>query len=126
MTVPAHWPTAFRIDPAKIVDYLLDPTHPDGGSKCEFLRPFGFVQYPGNLLSAIDMHRQPDNFVCFVKGYQAFKLHFHGPLISPSTIDNPNVRTVWQVDDADPARIARFITLKPLPKLLPRQPPPGG
>jgi hypothetical protein len=30
------------IDPAKVRDYLLDPDHPDGGSKARFFRSLGY------------------------------------------------------------------------------------
>lgn len=43
-------------------------------------------------------------------------MYFEGELDTP-TLPGPNVRTVWQVDDDDATRTARFVTLKPLRKL---------
>lgn len=41
----AKLPNAARayVDPAKITDYLLCPTHPKGGPKCAFFESFGFT-----------------------------------------------------------------------------------
>ncbi|MGU3539650.1 DUF6883 domain-containing protein [Methylobacterium sp. A54F] len=123
MTHPPPWPARFTIAPAKITAYLLDPTHAEGGPKCAFLASFGFSRRnPGALSRAILNHAQRDHFRGYVPAHKAIKLYFEGPLVSLTTVD-PNVRTVWQMDDDDPTRAARFITLKPLPKTKALSPP---
>lgn len=116
MTNRDEWPRAFHIPPAKVTDYLLNPTHRDGAPKCRFLAAFGFG--PGNphdLFRALFDHGRQNQFRRFVPAHQAVKLYFEGPLAAVRGPD-PHVRTVWQVDDADQSRTARFITLKPLPR----------
>lgn len=111
------WPARFTIAPAKITAYLLDPNHADGGPKCAFLTPFGLTpRNPEDLARALLFHARRDTFVGFVPARKAVKLYFEGLLAAPA--DRwPNVRTVWQMDDDDRTRAARFITLKPLPRL---------
>ncbi len=116
MTPEFGWPASFTIAPAKITAYLLDPNHPDGGPKYAFLAPFGFTpRNPEDLRRALLSHARRDNFAGFVPARRAVKLYFEGLLPTP-TEARSNVRTVWQMDDDDPARAARFITLKPLPR----------
>lgn len=119
MTDPDAWPSRFHVARAKVSAYLLNPSHRDGAAKCRFLAAFGFTPGdPDALIDALlDPARQP-HFRGFVPGYRATKLYFEGPLAARSGLD-PQVRTVWQVDDADPSRTARFITLKPLPRPRP-------
>ncbi|WP_348271390.1 DUF6883 domain-containing protein [Methylobacterium sp. Leaf89] len=42
MSGPAASPTRFTIRNNKLVDYLLDLSHPRGGSKARFFLAFGF------------------------------------------------------------------------------------
>lgn len=113
------WPAEFTVARAKVVDYLLNPEHPEGGPKAAFLKQFGFTAAnPVDLYHALISHCQKDNFAGTIEGHKALKLYFHGLLFS-LTHEQPNVRTVWQLDQGDTSRTARFITLKPLPKLLP-------
>lgn len=44
------------------------------------------------------------------------RYHFEGPMPCPDGT-HANLRTVWQVDGPPGLHPARFITLKPLPKL---------
>ena len=114
-----EWPRRFFIAPAKVTDYLLNPDHKEGAAKCRFLATFGFEpSNPGDLTRALFDHSQTGHFRGFVPARQAMKLYFEGPLAAMEGLD-PQVRTVWQVDEADASRTARFITLKPLPR--PRQ-----
>lgn len=107
------WPAHFFLEPRKITAYLLNPSSRDGAGKCKFLAQFGFTPHnPRDLWDAIHRHRIEENFGGVRPGFQAVKLYFDGPLISIG-IDRPYVRTVWQIDDADRTRTARFITRKP-------------
>lgn len=115
MTDPDGWPSRFLVAPAKITAYLLNPGHRDGAAKCRFLAAFGFT--PGDPDALLEHGLRP-NFRGFLPGYRAIKLYFEGPLAARLGAD-PQVRTVWQVDDADSSRTGRFITLKPLPRPRP-------
>ena len=116
MTDPDAWPSGFSVAPAKVTAYLLNPSHRDGAAKCRFLTAFGFAPGdPGALIAALLDHARRPNFRGFLPGYRAIKLYFEGALATRAG-PNPQVRTVWQVDDADAFRTARFITLKPLPR----------
>lgn len=111
------WPARFVVAPPKVTDYLLNSDHPDGGPKAKFLAQFGYG--PKNALDlyhALISHSQRENFVGTVRGHKAVKLYFHGLLFS-LTHEQPNVRTIWQIDFGDKTHTARFISLKPLPKL---------
>jgi hypothetical protein len=111
-----EWPRRFHIAPAKVMDYLLNPNHRDGAAKCRFLATFGFAPHrPDDLARALLSHCSESHFRGFVPARRAIKLYFEGPLAAPVGPD-PQIRTVWQVDDADPSGTARFITLKPLPR----------
>ncbi|WP_156635510.1 DUF6883 domain-containing protein [Methylobacterium sp. Leaf123] len=111
------WPARFIVAPAKVTDYLLSADHPEGGPKAAFLKQFGFTAAnPLDLYHALISHSQRENFAGTIEGHKALKLYFHGLLFS-LTPEQPNVRTVWQLDEGDASRTARFITLKPLPKL---------
>ncbi|MCJ2022903.1 DUF6883 domain-containing protein [Methylobacterium sp. J-067] len=119
MTDWDEWPRRFHIAPAKITDYLLNPDHRDGAAKCRFLAAFGFEPgKPDDLTRALFDHSRHSNFRGWVQAHRAVKLYFEGPLAAVRG-PAPRVRTVWQVDEADASRTARFITLKPLPR--PRQ-----
>lgn len=112
-----RWPARFKVAPAKIFFYLLNPSHADGGPKCAILAQFGLTpQTPGKLYRALHAHASLKNFRNFVPAPGAFKMYFEGELDTP-TLPGPNVRTVWQVDDDDATRTARFVTLKPLRRL---------
>ena len=112
----ADWPSRFHIAPAKITAYLLNLDHKDGAAKCRFLAAFGFTPLnPDDLRDALLKHCRRANFQGVHPGYEAVKLYFEGPLAALIGLD-PQVRTVWQIDEGDLSRTARFITLKPLPR----------
>lgn len=116
MRVAENWPPRFEIAPAKVTRYLLNHDHPDGAAKCRFLAAFGFgPAQADDLVQALHAHRRLEHFRRIVPAWQAIKLYFEGPLTALVGPD-PQVRTVWQVDEADATETARFITLKPLPR----------
>ena len=113
----ADWPSRFHIAPAKITAYLLNPDHKDGAAKCRFLAAFGFTPHnPDDLRDALHRHPCRANFRGVRPGYEAIKLSFEGPLAALIELGPPQVRTVWQIDEGDPSRTARFLTMKPLPR----------
>jgi hypothetical protein len=70
---------------------------------------------PDDLRDALLGHCRRAHFRGTRAGYEAVKLYFEGPLAALIGLD-PQVRTVWQIDESDLSRTARFITLKPLPR----------
>jgi hypothetical protein len=103
-----------HVGQAKLVDYLLDPSHPAGRSKAAFLERFGFRRKnASDLADALAEHilsapaaqtiDDPDG---------STRLICEGALRG---LDGrmPRVRTVWIMEDDG---YARFITLVPLGK----------
>ncbi|MCK2055631.1 hypothetical protein J7U37_16130 [Methylobacterium sp. 37f] len=96
----------------KLVDYLLDLSHPRGGSKARFFLTFGFsLDRPMELADALADHvlrteGRPQNLT----ENGPTKLVFEGRLRAPNGRE-PWVRSVWQVE-AD--GVARLVTVVPL------------
>ncbi|KQP93853.1 hypothetical protein ASF60_14270 [Methylobacterium sp. Leaf113] len=96
----------------KLVDYLLDLSHPRGGSKARFFLTFGFSRdRPMELADALADHvlrteGRPQNLT----ENGPTKLVFEGRLRAPNGRE-PWVRSVWQVE-AD--GVARLVTVVPL------------
>lgn len=119
MTGSIGYPVQFRIEIDKVVKYLLDPDHDDGGPKCRFLLSVGFsVGDPVTLMAALADHRRPERLTKESAVPFGRRYHFEGPLLCPNGT-SANIRTVWQIDDQPGLHPARFITLKPLRKLTP-------
>lgn len=112
MSGPAASPTRFTIRNNKLVDYLLDLSHPRGGSKARFFLTFGFSRdRPMELADALADHvlrteGRPQNLT----ENGPTKLVFEGRLRAPNGRE-PWVRSVWQVE-AD--GVARLVTVVPL------------
>ncbi|GJD96498.1 DUF6883 domain-containing protein [Methylobacterium iners] len=116
------YPAQFRIEIDKVVKYLLDPDHEDGGPKCLFLPSVGFsVSDPITLMAALADHPRPERLTKASAVPFGLRYHFEGPLLCPDGTF-AHVRTVWQIDDKPGLSPARFITLKPLRKLAPSRP----
>lgn len=123
MSEPTAWPTRFTIRNNKLVDYLLDLSHPRGGSKARFFLGFGFSRdRPMQLADALADH------VLETKGrWQGpaeggpTKLIFEGRIRAPNG-RAPWVRSVWQVE-AD--GVARLVTVVPLKRADESDPAPG-
>lgn len=118
MIGPVSYPTQFRIEIDKVVKYLLDPEHEDGGPKCRFLLSVGFISVddPVTLMAALADHPRPERLTRASTVPFGLRYHFEGPLICPDGA-SANIRTAWQIDDKPSLHPARFITLKPLRKL---------
>lgn len=113
------YPVQFRIDDDKVRKYLLDSNHKEGGPKCAFLLSVGFsVSDPVALMAALAQHPAPERLTRAVPVLFGLRYHFEGPLLCPGG-HLANIRTVWQIDSEPGPQPARFITLKPLPKLPP-------
>ena len=116
MSEPIAAPTRFTIRNNKLVDYLLDLSHPRGGSKARFFLAFGFSRdRPMELADALADHvlgteGKPGESRRDPTGGISTKLVFEGPIRAPNG-RAPWVRSVWQVE-AD--GVARLVTVVPL------------
>lgn len=102
-----------RIQGEKIVGYLLDPTHPRGGSKARFLLRFGFsATQPNVFADALVQHylTAPDTHV-MSDTVGSERIICEGP-ITGSDGREPWIRSVWLVG-AD--LHGRRLTIVPLP-----------
>lgn len=112
MSGPATPPARFTIRNNKLVDYLLDLSHPRGGAKARFFLAFGFSRdRPMELADALADH------VLRTEGRPQgsaengpTKLVYEGPIRAPNGRE-PWVRSVWQLE-AD--GVARLVTVVPL------------
>lgn len=106
------WPSSFSLDPRKVVNYLLDETHGEGGAKARYFKRFGYDQAaPYDLAAALLAHPSWDTFVTkTVSGRGDVKLVFEGSIAAPDG-RRPTIRTVWRLDEAGKAS---FVTAVPL------------
>jgi len=96
----------------KIEDYLLNPSHPIGGSKAEFFRRFGFSREEWSVLAdALRLHVRANPITNSVSDVDGTTYLVEGPLESPSG-RRPRFRTIWLVETGKLA--PRFITAYPL------------
>jgi hypothetical protein len=99
------------IDPRKIVDYLLSPTHPQGAGKAAFFHRFGFSRdRPGILETALRWHGRSHEVTRTET--TAYGVHYEvsGPLMSPDG-RNPHVLVVWIIKIGE--QIPRLVTVVP-------------
>ena len=106
--------TTAYVEEKKVVEYLLNLSHPDGKSKAKFFSAFGFSvgawQVMGNALTA----QGRNNTVTKVTSTQwgtRYEVDCHCP--TPDGQD-PCIRSVWEIrlDDSRP----RLLTAHPLDK----------
>jgi hypothetical protein len=96
---------------AKLKNYLLSRTHPDGGSKAHFLHLFGFRQDQPSLLRTAIVAHAATAFVLSTRTNTFGTLYdLLGPLPSPDC-RNPSVHVIWMIDTGTTA--PRLITLVP-------------
>lgn len=101
-----------RVDRAKVVDYLLSRTHPDGRSKAEFFTRFGFrVEDWQVLADALKAVGISNPVAGAVQSSHGTRYTVDGPIDSPDG-RTPRVRTVWIVEPGHPG--PRLITAHPL------------
>jgi len=99
------------VDRAKITDYLLSLSHPDGRSKAAFFMQFGFRADEWETLAAALKEVGASNPVTdWVESPHGTRYTVDGSLRSPDG-RVPRVRTVWIVDSGNPPRL---ITAYPL------------
>ena len=101
-----------RVDREKIVDYLLSASHPDGQTKAEFFRRFGFQQDQWRVLAeALRKHGMSHPIVKTVESLHGTRYSVDGSIESPDG-RHPQIRTVWILEVG--ARSPRLITAHPL------------
>lgn len=114
MSGPTARATRFTIRNNKLVDYLLDLSHPRGGSKARFFLAFGFSRdRPMELADALAGHvlAAPGRRQGTVDDGPT-KLVFEGPIRAPNGRE-PWVRSVWQLEADGIARLVTVVPLKP-------------
>jgi len=100
-----------RVDRAKITDYLLCASHPEGRSKGEFFARFGFrVEEWKVLAEALRKHGRTYSVVTAVDSPFGTRYTIDGVLETPDG-RRPRVRTVWIV--AKGSCVPRLITAHP-------------
>ena len=83
------------VDREKITDYLLSPTHPDGGSKRAFFTSYGFRAEDWQVFAeALCKHGQTHPVVKVVDSNYGSRYSINGVLETPDG-RHPLVRTVW-------------------------------
>ncbi|SRR5258707_9975229 len=86
---------------AKIRDYLLSETHPDGKDKAAFFLSFGFSPQAWELLAqALRNHAAAYEVARTTETEHGIKYVVDGVLLSPDR-RNPVVRAVWIVDNGE-------------------------
>ena len=101
-----------QVDDAKIRDYLLSLTHPDGRSKALFFMRFGFhAEKPLALAEALLDIARRNEVVSVARSKYGVRYTVDGPLRAPDG-RSPMVRTVWIVTPG--AKGPRLITAHPL------------
>jgi len=99
----------------KMTHYLLNHTHPAGGSKASFFLRFGFTATDWPRLAESLLHHVRENEVVKTEETRHGKRYVvDGPLTAPDgTI--LNVRSAWYIIPGN--NTPRFVTAHPLPKL---------
>lgn len=96
----------------KIVNYLLDPAHPDGGSKAAFFQQAGFDHEAwGTLAEALHQHAIENEMASEAETQFGRKFIIEAELRSPGA-GRPLVRSVWVILHGE--KVPRFVTAYPL------------
>ena len=104
------------VEREKIVDYLLDSTHPYGASKARFFREFGFRGEDWETLAqALRQHGREHEVVRTTETGFGPRYELEGEIRAPDG-RRPHVKTVWQFDRGQIA--PRLITAYPSKRRL--------
>jgi hypothetical protein len=99
------------VDRAKIVEYLLSATHPDGRVKARFFSRFGFKAAEWEILAeALRLLGTTNPVVAILESPYGTRYTVDGLMGCPDG-RSPSVRTVWIVEHFDPR--PRLITAHP-------------
>ncbi|HEX3988337.1 MAG TPA: hypothetical protein VHZ30_02830 [Verrucomicrobiae bacterium] len=100
----------------KVVQYLLNPAHPAGGSKAHFFLRFGFAPVKWRQFAeALLRHARENEVVESERTIHGCRFVVDGPMPAPDG-SQLNIRSAWYIDAADDAT-PRFVTAHPLPKI---------
>lgn len=106
MILPNVWNTA--IDQTKVVDYFLNPAHPDNGGKAAFFIGWGFSAANWTTFAqAVREMVLQNQVVGRIQSTWGEKYVVDGTLNAPNGT-TPTVRTVWIVDHKCRASGARL------------------
>jgi hypothetical protein len=101
-----------RVSEAKIKEYLLSETHPDGREKAAFFTRFGFsVAQWEQLAQALLNHAATYEVMQTTSTRHGTKYVIEGRLFTPNG-RNPLVRTVWIIEAGTVG--ARLVTAYPV------------
>lgn len=99
---------------AKITQYLLSLTHPDGFSKAQFFIQFGFkIEHWEQLATALLKHAAIYDVTKIESSAFGTRYVIEGTLITPDG-RSPMIRSVWFVGQEDEQ--PRLATAYPLPR----------
>jgi hypothetical protein len=99
------------VEPAKIVDYLLNREHPEGAGKAEFFAHFGFTVEAWEVLAeALVIHARTHQVASMSETRYGVKYRIEGPIICPDG-RAPSIRSVWIIDAG--ANEPRLVTAHP-------------
>lgn len=103
-----------EVSERKIVEYLLSPRHPKGGTKARFFLRFGFSPSDWNQM-AHALKTQADRGVLREQTRERHGMRYviDGPIEAPDG-RSPLIRSVW-FSDPDGKNV-RFVTAHPLPR----------
>lgn len=109
MRLPNH--QAALIERAKVVDYLLNPAHPDGAGKAAFFLKWGFSADDWKTFAdAVREMISRTEISATLQSSWGQKLTVEGPLNGPKGV-TPVIRTVWIVDSL--SSVPRLVTAYP-------------
>ena len=101
-----------RIERAKVINYLLSTSHPDGQSKAAFFARFGFeAEQWQRFAAALRDHGARNEIAEMTVSDYGTRYSVDGIIETPDG-RNPYVRTVWIIDKANDA--PRLVTAYPL------------
>ncbi len=101
-----------RVEKGKILSYLLNFSHPDGGSKAKFFSLFGFSAKEWQVLSeALCQHGKNSDVSESVESEFGTRYTVEGVLKTPDG-RNPNLRSIWLIEKS--GREPRLITAYPI------------
>lgn len=102
-----------RVEQSKIVEYLLNREHPDGGSKARFFERFGFQRSEWRRLAdALRRQGRGSEVTAVEESSHGTRYVVEGSMETP-TGERPLVRTVWIVEHDRPERTPRLVTAYP-------------
>ncbi|MGH7976609.1 MAG: DUF6883 domain-containing protein [Limisphaerales bacterium] len=98
----------------KIINYLLNPAHPDNGGKAEFFTQFGFRREQWEILATTLKNLAATGEVANATESSHGKKYIIVGRIQSSGGKSPTVRTIWIVDKGqDTARLVTAYPRKP-------------